>query len=66
MLGCADWEESHEGDLHGAEQTDDEEDSVGRVESFAEPSHEEKDECVQGDQVDDEHIASPSRHLGNI
>ena len=52
-----------EGDLHGAEQAEDEEGVVGHVDAVGKPVHQDQDEDVKRDQVDDEHAASPCRHL---
>ena len=55
--------EADEGDLHGAEQAEDEEGVVGDVDAVGEPVHQDEDEDVKWDQVDDEHVAAPCRHL---
>ncbi|KAF9415460.1 hypothetical protein HW555_006882 [Spodoptera exigua] len=51
--------ESYEGDLHGHKQSNNVEHSVADKQSLGEPSHNEKQEHMKRDQVDDEYIASP-------
>ena len=63
MLGRLDGLEPDEGDLHGAEEADDEEGVVRNVDPLAESVHEDKDEDVQRNQIDDKHVAAPSGNL---
>ena len=63
MLGGLDRLEPDEGDLHGAEESDDEERVVRHVDPLTESVHEDEDEDVQRDQVDDEHVAAPRGNL---
>lgn len=52
-----------EGDLHGAEQSEDEEGVVGDVDPVWEPVHQDQDKDMKRDQVDDEDVSAPSWHL---
>jgi len=49
--------------LHGAKQTKDEEGVVGNVDPVGKAIHQDQDEHMKWDQVDDENIATPGRHL---
>ena len=62
MLRGFDGLEPDEGDLHGAEEADDEEGVVGDIDPLRESSHEEEHKHVEGDQIDDEDVASPCGH----
>ena len=60
MLGGLDGLESDEGDLHRTDETNDEKGVVGHVNSMRKSVHEDQDEDVEGNEVDDEYVASPS------
>ena len=49
--------------LHRQNQAQDEERSIGCVYSVRISAHQQQDEDMQGDQVDDENVTSPSRYL---
>ena len=66
MLRCLNGLESNEGNLHGAEQANNEEGVVGHVNPLRISVHQQKDEHVEGDQVDDKDVAAPSGHLKRI
>jgi len=59
VLAGANRLESHEGDLHGEQQSEDIEGAVAGQQARGVPTHDEQHKDVQGDQVDDEHVASP-------
>ena len=55
------WLESNERDLHGAEKSHNEEGVVRHVDPLGEPTHQQEDEDMEGDEVDDEDVSSPGR-----
>ena len=59
MLAGSDGLEADEWDLHGAQQAEDEEGGVGRVEAGRVAAHHHQREHVERDEVDDEHVATP-------
>ena len=63
MLAGSDRLESDEWDLHRAQQSEDEEGGVGRVQPGRVAAHQHQREDVQRDQVDDEDVATPGGHL---
>ena len=63
VLRSFDGLETHEWDLHWAEETDDEESVVGDVDPLGVAVHQQQNKDVEGDQVDDKDVASPCRHL---
>ena len=46
-------------DLHGEDQAKNEESSVRRVDAVRKSTHEQKNENMEGNQVNDEHITTP-------
>lgn len=63
MLAGLDRLEADEGHDHGREGADDVEGAVGNVQARRVPAHEDEDKDMQGNQVDDEHVATPRGHL---
>ena len=63
MLRCFDWLETDEWNLHGAEQSNDEERVVSDVDPLRISIHQQKHKHVQGDEIDNENVSSPGRHL---
>lgn len=63
VFAGADGLEADEGDLHGEQQPEDVEGGVAGEQSVRVATHDEQSEHVQRDQIDDEHVASPRRHL---
>ena len=59
MFAGSDWLEPHEGHLHGHDESQEVEGGVGHVDAGGEPAHQQEHKDVEGDQVDDEHIATP-------
>ena len=47
---------------HSFPLTQDEKDGVGDVEPLRESAHEDEDEGVKGNEIDDEDVAAPRRH----
>ena len=62
VLAGADRQESNEGDLHRGDKSDDKEGVVGDVDPLRESSHQEEHKHVEGDEIDDEDVASPGGH----
>ena len=60
MLRGSDGLESHERNLHGADEAEDEESCVGRVDPGAAAPHEDQHQHMQGNEVDDVDVAAPS------
>jgi len=46
-------------DLHGKDQAKNEESGVRRVDAVRKSTHEQKNENMEGNQVNDEHITTP-------
>ena len=59
MLRCFDWLETDEWNLHGAEQSNDEERVVSDVDPLRISIHQQKYKHVQGDEIDNENVSSP-------
>lgn len=55
--------ETHKGDLHGEDGANDIEGGVGNIDTVREAAGDHKDEHVQGDDVDEEHITTPWGYL---
>ena len=55
--------EADKGDLHAENGAEDVEGGVGNVDALVEASSDHEHEDVQGDEVDQEHVATPRRHL---
>ena len=66
MLGRFDRLKPDKGDLHGAKETDDEKGVVSNVDPLRISVHQQQDKDVQGNQIDDEDVATPSRYLSEI
>lgn len=55
--------EPHKGDLHGENGANDIERGVGNIDTVGESAGNHEDEHMKGDDVDQEHVATPRGHL---
>ena len=63
VFGSGDWLEADEGDLHGENRSDDVEGAVGNVNAVGEATRDHQHENMEGNDVDEEHVATPRGNL---
>lgn len=63
MFASPDRLEADEGYLHGEQQADDVEHRVADEETLGEAAHDQQQEHMERDQVDDEHVTTPCWYL---
>lgn len=62
MFTGANWQETHEWNLHACQRTKSVPGAVADIHSWTESAHAHQDEYVKRDQVGDEDVSSPSRN----
>ena len=60
------WLEPDKGDLHGQKGSNGVNGAVSNVDTMGKPSCSHQGEDMKGDEVDQEHISSPGRHLSGF